>query len=173
MADERNVDPRPDDAPEGNDDGVSRREAIRRIAAAAGVAWTVPVIQTIDAQKAYAFSPGLTTFSVRLNPNGGCHDASGGRWHSFRCMRTSANLSTDPGGCALIAGLDKADDGRWFVSLAQGVVFIEGWSRSGAICLPSPTESGSSGPVEFVPGESSPPPKQINEVQLTIGQEAS
>lgn len=148
---------------------VSRRETIRGLAGAATLAWARPAMRSMDSSGGFAFSPGLETFSVRLNPNGGCHDASGGRWRSFTCMRSSPNLSTEPGGCELIAGLDKTSDGRWFVSLATDVVFVEGWSRSGNVCTPSSTPAGSNGPVEFLPGLESPPPKQINEVQLTIG----
>ena len=57
---------------EDNRDPVSRRQAIKRIAAAGTVAWTIPAIQTFNMSRAYAqtqTSPVMVCSWFRITSN--------------------------------------------------------------------------------------------------------
>jgi hypothetical protein len=148
---------------------VSRRDALKRIAIAGGVAWTLPAIQTVNMQRAYALggSPTRKCFSVFINKPYGCQDAIDLDLNVFTCLK--GNIEATGGGCDIIGvSINPNGDGKWYVSLAPGVHFVIGFSRITGKCIPSPTPPDSTGIIEFDPGPGGGPKNAIQHVELTF-----
>jgi hypothetical protein len=146
---------------------VSRRDALKRIAIAGGAAWTLPAIQTVHMERAYAAtgSPSKKCYTVYIDKQYGCEEAPDLDQHVFKCL--AGKIEQNRGGCSFLGvSFDPDGTGRWFVTLDAGSVFVAGFSRVAGRCIPSPTPPGSTGVIEFDPA----PPGQggaIQHVELT------
>ena len=160
-------DPRRD---EDADDGrIDRRRALRRLAAAGGMVWVAPALQTIAPARAAAegVSPAEICYSVKLDA--GCDEPNGVQDRPFQCLADAGQLEYASGGCRHASvGYDAS--GRWIVTLADGCRFVAGYSKAGDGCYPSPTPPGRTDAIEFLPR---PKPDgrasyAISNVQLTL-----
>ena len=113
-------------ADDPNDARITRRKALSRLGAAGALVWTVPAVQTIGMNKAFAQSeggsappPGCGNARIALgggctlpnfNPNAGCGGMS--------CL-TGANAN-GPSGCGSIASASAANGADWVICLAAG-----------------------------------------------------
>ena len=134
------------------DDRIDRRRAVRRLATMAGVAWVAPALQTINAARAAAAtsSPAEVCFSAKFDLS--CDEPNGVQDRPFQCLADAGRLEYAQGGCDLAeVNADPFLDGRWFVTLASGCRFVEGFSKAGNGCYPSPTPPGRTDAIEFLP----------------------
>jgi hypothetical protein len=148
---------------------VSRRDALKRIAIVGGAAWTIPAIQTVSMQRAYAMggSPTRKCYSVFINKPYGCQEAFNLDPNVFKCLQ--GKIESTKGGCDLLGvSIDPNGDGKWYVTLAPGVHFVVGYSRTAGHCIPSPTPTDSTGIIEFDPGPGGGPKNAIQHIELTF-----
>lgn len=129
------------------DGKISRRSAMKRIAAAGGVVWVAPALQTINMGRASAQVPGgsprTVCYCVKWDPSDAnpCDEGTG-----------QCNVCTDDsvaGGCSPPQfTVTQNEDGTWNVTLNAGCSFLEGHAVSKCghtLCepaVPNPTDTG-------------------------------
>jgi hypothetical protein len=148
---------------------VSRRDAIKRIAVAGGALWTLPAIQTVHMERAYAMggSPTRKCYSVYIDKHYGCNEAPDLDPNVFKCLH--GKIEQTRGGCQLLGVSFNPDGtGRWFVTLSPGTRFVAGFSRIAGKCIPSPTPAGAAGIIEFDPGPGGGTKNAIQHVEMTF-----
>jgi hypothetical protein len=140
------------DIEEGVDEGISRRSALKRIAAVGGAAWVVPAVQTLNMPKANAQtaggSPRTVCYCVKWDPSQ-TPPCSEGPGQCNVCTPDSVE-----GGCSPQRfTVTQNADGTWTVTLNEGCTFLEGHAVSKCardLCepaVPNPADTGAT----FVP----------------------
>lgn len=138
--------------------GISRRSALKRIAAVGGAAWVVPAVQTLNMPRANAQTAGgsaLTVcYCVRWDPSDDvpCNEGPG------QCnVCTSDSVE---GGCSPQQfTVTQNPDGTWVVTLNEGCSFLEGHAVSKCAhteCEPALPNAEDTGAL-FVPCEAAGP----------------
>ena len=122
--------------------GVSRRQALKRMAAVGGAVWVAPALQTINMAHAKAGSPQDVCFSVKIEGNGGCV-LPGPSGQGFHCIVPV----TGGDGCAHVNAISTNSGEDWVIDLGS-CRFIEGAVKSGGgstSCCPLSISSGTTG----------------------------
>lgn len=119
------------DEPEGTPEQISRRRALKRMAAAGAVAWATPVVQTINMQRAWAenASPPRNCYRVKIEDDGSCDDGQPG---ANDCLTTGDFLA---GGCdAVSPDLVISSGCEWIVTVNGDCVITEATAKTGNEC---------------------------------------
>jgi hypothetical protein len=150
-----------------DESGVSRRQALKRMAAVGGAVWVAPALQTINMAHAKAGSPAEVCFSVKISAGGKC-EAPGPSGQGFHCIVPI----TGTNGCANVSAVSTNNGQDWVIDLGS-CRFIEGAVKSGGgstSCCPLSIPAGTTG-VITAPRCATGPHGQlqnISEVELTI-----
>ena len=122
------------DGSEERPDGISRRQALKRIAAAGAVAWAVPTVQTINMSRAFAAtSPQQVCYRIKVEEGGSCQTGIGAN----DCLDPSSfegNLLNTTGGCSHFVSLVESSDHEWVVTVDQGCEVIGATVKAGTTC---------------------------------------
>jgi hypothetical protein len=153
---------------EAPEEGVSRRQALKRMAAVGGAVWIAPVLQTVNMARAQAGTPRQNCFSVKISAGNKCEEPgpSGGGFH---CLTP---VTTPLGGCAHVSAVSTGSGASWVIDLGS-CSFLEGQVHSGGgsgSCCPINIAPGTTG-VITVPRCASGPHGQLQDisgVELTI-----
>ncbi len=115
-------------------EGISRRNVLKRAAVVGAVAWTAPVIQSINPTRAYAGTPQRFCYSVRINPDGTCFPEQNAQF--YHCV--SPNIG-EVDGCAAVAASAVSDPvtGTMTVTIAGGCTLQSGASLCGGGGVPT------------------------------------
>jgi hypothetical protein len=145
---------------------VSRRQALKRMAAVGGAVWVAPALQTINMARANAGTPRETCFSVKIEAGNRCEEPTGGS-RGFHCI---VPVTGSTGGCGHVVPLVTSAGQSWVIDLGS-CRFLEGSVKSGSgTCCPltfSPSTTG----VITVPRCATGPHGQLQDisgVELTI-----
>jgi hypothetical protein len=152
---------------EAPEEGVSRRQALKRMAAVGGAVWVAPALQTINMSRANAGTPQQDCFSVLIT--GGRHcESPGPTGEGAHCLHPI----TTPGGCANVTVISTNAGQSWFINLGS-CTFVEGFVKSGGgtgSCCQLNIAPGTSGTIE-APRCATGPKGQLQDisgVELTI-----
>lgn len=156
-----------DDASRTDEDRLSRRNALKRMAVIGGAAWAAPVIQTLNMPHAAAQtaggSPRTVCYCVKWDPS----DSPSCDEGNFQC-----NVCTDDsveGGCSPQRfTVTQNADGTWAVTLNAGCTFLEGHSVSKCghtYCEPAIPNASDTG-ATFVPCHTDRHDKDISNIQF-------
>jgi hypothetical protein len=145
--------------------GLTRRAALKRLAAAGGVVWAVPVVQTLNMRSAAAqtTSPRTECYCVKWDPSDdpACHEDP-----EDVCDVCPADVVS--GGCA--PGhftVSQNVDGTWTVILAPGCSFLEGFAVSKCshdLCEPAVPNASATAATFFPCVEPDPPPDGTHDI---------
>jgi len=157
--------------------GINRRQALKRLAVGGAVLWTIPAVQTINMRSAFALgSPGEDCYTIKLEDGDGgtiCEVPGPPQTHSqgFGCL-----FDFDPD--VIVTGQDQAEacskvvnfvpNTNWSVTLAPGCHLEAGFSKCGnrgASCKASPSPTGTTGTIVFVPCDNG---AAISHIEFTI-----
>jgi hypothetical protein len=145
--------------------GLSRRDALKRIAVAGGVVWAVPVVQTLNMRSAAAQTTSARTecYCVKWDPSDSnpCDEDP----HDVCDVCPSDVVS---GGCAPghFSVVQNAD-GTWTVTLAPGCTFLEGFAVSKCardLCEPAVPNANATAATFFPCPEPDPPPNGSHDI---------
>ena len=141
-----------DDTEVVEDKGISRRSALKRIAAVGGAAWVVPAVQTLNMPRANAQTAGgsarTVCYCVKWDPADAspCHEGPG------QCNVCTAD--SVEGGCSPQQfTVSQNPDGTWTVTLNAGCTFLEGHAVSKCartLCEPALPNTADTG-ATFIP----------------------
>jgi len=147
------------------DKGISRRSALKRIAAVGGAAWVVPAVQTLNMPRANAQTAGgsarTVCYCVKWDPSDAspCHEGPG------QCNVCTAD--SIEGGCSPQQfTVSQNADGTWVVTLNAGCTFLEGHAVSKCartLCEPAVPNASDTGAV-FMPCEDASPPPDDHDI---------
>ena len=115
---------------------VSRRHALKKMAAVGGAVWVAPALQTINMARAKAGSPHEVCFSVKISGGNRCEEPPS----TFHCI---VPVTTHLGGCGHVTPLNTNSGGSWSIDLGP-CRFVEGSVKSGG-------GSGSCCPLTTIP----------------------
>jgi hypothetical protein len=145
---------------------VSRRQALKRMAAIGGAVWVAPALQTINMAKAKAGTPRQNCFSVKIEGGRKCEQpASLNGWH---CLHPIIGT----GGCANVTAISTNAGQSWFIDLGA-CTFVEGYVKSGggsSSCCQLNIAPGTTGVIQ-APRCATGPKGQLQDisgVELTI-----
>jgi hypothetical protein len=121
---------------------VSRRHALKRMAAVGGAVWVAPALQTINMAHAKAGSPEEVCFSVKIDAGGtNCEEPPA----NFHCIVPV----TGNGGCDHVTPISTNSGEDWLIDLGS-CRFIEGAVKSGGgstSCCPLVIPPGTTGVI--------------------------
>jgi hypothetical protein len=121
------------DEPEGTREQISRRRALKRMAAAGAVAWAAPVVQTVNMQRAWAqnASPQRVCYRIKIESDGTCETGLGRN----DCLDPSSpdGLLTE-GGCEFFVSLDRVSDCIWTVTVDGDCEIVAATAKTGNEC---------------------------------------
>lgn len=121
------------DERESPQEQISRRRALKRMAAAGAVAWATPVVQTVNMQRAWAAngSPVRECYRIKVESNGKCETGLG----KNDCLDPSSpdGLLTE-GGCAFFVSLDKVSNCIWTVTVDGDCEIVAATAKTGPEC---------------------------------------
>jgi hypothetical protein len=152
---------------EQDESGVSRRQALKRMAAIGGAVWVAPALQTINMAHAKAGSPAEVCFSVKIEQGGNC-ESPGPSGQGFQCIVPV----TGSDGCSHVSVISTNNGEDWVIDIGS-CRFIEGGVKSGGgqgSCCPISIPAGTTG-VLSIPRCASGPHgmlQDISTVELTI-----
>jgi hypothetical protein len=137
--------------PTEDEQGIDRRQLLKRAAAVGAVAWTVPAIQTINMTHALASvgSPGDICYTIKFEADGKCESAGGNLEKSFSCLWDFDPdiIVTDTDGGCMKATLQIMANGEWHVTLAAGCYLVAGFTKATSdACQPAYTLGGQVAP---------------------------
>jgi hypothetical protein len=119
---------------------VSRRQALKRMAAVGGAVWVAPALQTINMSRAQAGTPRQNCFSVAVTAGNKCEEP-GPSGQGFHCLTP---VTTPLGGCGHVTVVSTNGGASWVIDLGS-CSFLEGQVKSGG-------GSGSCCPINIAPG---------------------
>lgn len=146
---------------------VSRRQALKRMAAVGGAVWVAPALQTINMARAKAGSPQEVCFSVKIEGGGACV-LPGPTGEGFHCIVPV----TGGDGCGHVTAISTNSGEDWLIDLGS-CRFIEGAVKPGGgstSCCPLSIAAGTTG-VITAPRCATGPQEQlqdISEVEITF-----
>jgi uncharacterized membrane protein len=148
------------------EENVSRRQALKRMAAVGGAVWVAPALQTINMATASAGTPRQNCYSVKIEGGNRCEQpTSANGWH---CI--SPVIST--GGCTHVTPLSTNSGESWLIDLGS-CTLLEGYVKSGGgrnSCCRLSIAPGTSGVIQ-APRCATGPHDQLQDisgVELTI-----
>jgi len=120
---------------DGTSDGINRRQALKRLAAAGAVAWATPAVQTLNMSRAHAQTsppPPEACFSIAFRGTT-CYEYNG---NNFQCDVDPVFVQA--GGCAQGVTIDtngpvygSYGSATWIVTIPAGCSFVTGWTHGG------------------------------------------
>ncbi|HEX6331138.1 MAG TPA: hypothetical protein VF129_07605 [Actinomycetota bacterium] len=122
--------------PEDTRDGITRRQALKRMAAAGAVAWAAPAVQTMNMRRAWAQneSPQLICYRIKIETGGKCETGFGAR----DCLDpTSPDVLETEGGCDFFVTVTKdpaLPDCIWSVTVADTCRIDRATAKTGPDC---------------------------------------
>jgi hypothetical protein len=143
--------------------GLSRRDALKRLAAAGGVVWAIPVVQTLNMRSAAAqtTSPRTECYCVKWDPTQDpmCSENPSGPGSCNICPADVVSGGCAPGHFTVT----QNPDGTWTVILAPGCTFLEGSAVSKCasdLCEPAVPNATATAATFFPCSEPDPPPDE-------------
>jgi hypothetical protein len=151
--------------------GVSRRQALRRMATVGGAVWVAPALQTINMAGAKAGSPRELCFSVKI-PSDGDVELPGPNGQGFACIEPVTGSDGRPH----VTPLSTRAGRDWKIDLGS-CRFVEGAVRSegeSASCRPLRIPPGTTGVITAPRFASGPHGlvQDISHVELTFCRDA-
>jgi hypothetical protein len=126
------------DEPESTQEQISRRRALKRMAAAGAIAWATPVVQSVNMRRAWATngSPERVCYRIKIESNGSCQTGLGRN----DCLDPSSpdGLLTT-GGCQAAAPIMLTKDPVhpnciWTITVNSDCVITEATAKTGNEC---------------------------------------
>jgi len=123
--------------PEDTRDGISRRQALKRMAAAGAVAWAAPAVQTMNMRRAWAQNESPIRICHRIKTNGerDCEEGFGAQ----DCLDPATNFTgedlqpctpTPPGCCAFYVSTSVSPC-EWTVTVAPECIIVGATAKTG------------------------------------------